>query len=367
MTNCTVSGNTATIGSASQGFSSSGGGIATTGNYTLTNCQVTNNTAYQGGGLRTNGGTGTISGSTFSGNSATSGTYTGSDDDGGAIYLVSGTLTLNSSTNVTGNTADGDGGAIYVADGALTVTGGKIGWRDTGTNNTAVGNGGGIYQAGGTVALNSTVLVYGNTAANGAGLYVAGWHAHRDGREHRQHRVGRRQRRLGQRRRRVRRQRAARCRCQTTGASIGGNRAAQGAGVYINGGTMTTTAGHVSNNTATTAGRLDLRRERLGDPRLHLDCIQLRAQRGRPLCRDRHGDRDRRHDFVQHRLHLRRRPLCGLRYSHPECHHECTRQRSRDRRGVAVAGGTLTATGTTFGGTDSGQARRPSMAAHLDR
>ena len=40
----------------------------------------------------------------------------------------------------------------------------------------------------------------------------------------------------------------------TTGATIGGNRAAQGAGVYVHGATMTTTAGSITSNTATTSG-----------------------------------------------------------------------------------------------------------------
>ena len=210
MTDCTVSGNETGHQNPSTGYwNASGGGIAGSGTpehdplhrdrqhghdrrglaglqflgrwhphdrpLHAHDCEVTDNTAYQGGGLRHTAERGTISGSTFSGNSATSGAYTGSTMTAAAPSIMyTGTMTLTDNTNVTGNAADGDGGGIYVAGGALTVSGGKIGWRDTGTNNTAAGNGGGIYQAGGTVTLNSTVLVYGNTAVNGAGLYVMG-------------------------------------------------------------------------------------------------------------------------------------------------------------------------------------------------
>ena len=128
MTNCTVTDNEALIGEAAR-VSSAGGGIFTTYDFSLTNCQVTDNTAYTGGGLLVNGHTGTISGSTFSGNTASSGAYTGNDDNGGGIHLVTGALTLTNS-DVLGNSAARHGGGIYTGGGTLTVNGGKIGWRD---------------------------------------------------------------------------------------------------------------------------------------------------------------------------------------------------------------------------------------------
>ncbi len=252
MTNCTVTGNTATIGESAQGFSSAGGGIFTNGDFTLTNCQVTDNTAYMGGGLLVNGHTGTISGSTFSGNTATSGTYTGNDDNGGAIHLVSGALTLTNSA-VLGNSAERHGGGIYMGGGTLTVNGGKIGYRNAGEGNTATGDGGGVYQLGGTATLNSTVLVYGNTAVNGAGLYDMGGAlsvtsaqigstASGEGNVASANGGG------------VYVSASGTLQMSTTGATIVGNRAAQGAGVYVYGGAMTTTAGSITSNTATTAG-----------------------------------------------------------------------------------------------------------------
>ncbi len=253
MTRCTVTGNTATNGANAQGLSSSGGGIHTTGPYTLTDCQVTNNTAYQGGGLRHVAVDGTISGSTFSGNRATSGSFAGSYDDGGAIYMSNGSMSLTNDTNVTGNSADGNGGGIFVSTGALTVSGGKIGWRDTGQGNTATGDGGGIYVAEGTVALNSTVLVYGNTAVNGAGVHVRGGSLTVTGANIGSTAMGEGNVASGNGGG-IYLDSWGTLQMSTTGASVGGNRAAQGAGVYVNGGQMTTTNGHISSNTATTAG-----------------------------------------------------------------------------------------------------------------
>ncbi len=253
MTDCIVTNNTATIADMAPRLTSTGGGIFAAGPYTLTDCEVTNNTAYQGGGLRHAATSGTISGSTFSGNSATDGAYTGTYDDGGAIYLANGTLSLTNDTNITGNSADGNGGGIFVSTGGLTVSGGKIGWHDTGQGNTATGDGGGLYVAEGSVTLSSTVLVYNNTAVNGAGVHVRGGSLTITGAN-----IGN----TGSGEGNVASGNGGgiyvdawgTLQMSTTEALISGNQASSGAGVYVNGGQMTTTAGSISSNTATTAG-----------------------------------------------------------------------------------------------------------------
>ena len=93
VTNCTLSGNSAT------GYLGSGGGIHSSGTLTVTNSTLSgNSTSYYGGGLCNDRGTLTLTNSTLSRNSA----Y----EDGGGIYIsgVSSTTTLNN-TIVTGNVA----------------------------------------------------------------------------------------------------------------------------------------------------------------------------------------------------------------------------------------------------------------------
>ena len=114
--NCEVSGNSAT-----RGF---GGGIDTIpGSSTLTvvNCTVSSNYAWFGGGGLASGAaaaTTLINGCTFRGNTS---------DHGGAIYLSAGTLTLANST-LSGNSSM-QGGGILNNSGHLTVL-----------NSTLVGN-----------------------------------------------------------------------------------------------------------------------------------------------------------------------------------------------------------------------------------
>jgi hypothetical protein len=92
LTDCTVSGNTATGGH--------GGGIENVGTLTLTDCTVSGNTATQsdghggsGGGIRNSVGTLTLTNCTVSGNRA---------DAGGGLYQAGGTATLRN-TLVAGN------------------------------------------------------------------------------------------------------------------------------------------------------------------------------------------------------------------------------------------------------------------------
>ena len=72
----------------------------------MSGCSFTSNSAgFDGGGIYISG-TATVSGSTFTGNSA---------GDGGGIYN-SGTATVRGST-FTGNSARDDGGGIFIGDG----------------------------------------------------------------------------------------------------------------------------------------------------------------------------------------------------------------------------------------------------------
>ncbi len=119
-----------------------------------------------GGGIQNdNGGTVTITGSTFSGNTAANGGAVDSGDDGGL-----GTVKITGST-FTGNTAGSDGGAVDNGDdggsGTATITG------STFTGNTAdfggaVDNGDGRPGSGTATITGSTFT--GNTAANGGAV-----------------------------------------------------------------------------------------------------------------------------------------------------------------------------------------------------
>jgi hypothetical protein len=106
LSNCTVSGNTA---------SNQGGGLFNTGTLDLTACTVSGNSAGAGGGLYSQGGTATmtLTNCTVSGNSA---------NKGGGLVSSLGTLTLTNCT-VSGNTTqNSDGTALNNYGGTLTLT-----------------------------------------------------------------------------------------------------------------------------------------------------------------------------------------------------------------------------------------------------
>ncbi|WP_406694879.1 choice-of-anchor Q domain-containing protein [Singulisphaera sp. Ch08] len=129
---CTVSGNSASIG----------GGIANYGAMVLRNCTVSGNTAATGGGLNNyNGGRMALTGCTISGNTATFGgaglsnygvgttltnctivgnTVTSSFGSGGGITNVGSTLTLANCT-IMGNTASDGAGILNSVSAAVTL------------------------------------------------------------------------------------------------------------------------------------------------------------------------------------------------------------------------------------------------------
>jgi hypothetical protein len=137
----TLSGNAST---------SDGGGIASAGNLTLVDSTLSDNTANgnNGGGLF-NLGTATITGSLFTGGTAS---------EGGGIFN-DGTLSLSGST-LTGNTASNNGGGLWISGTAVIED-------STAADNVANG-GGGLYNQATLTVVNSTI------ADNQAGAYGGG-------------------------------------------------------------------------------------------------------------------------------------------------------------------------------------------------
>jgi hypothetical protein len=129
------------------------------GNLTVSNSELTNNTASGsngGGGIFNNGGTLAVTGSTFWNNSATAGNGGAINSNGGALAVSYGTFN--------GNSASGNGGAIQVSGTS----------PDTLTNGTFYGNSAG--GNGGAIEGNSTLLTVAssifesNSATSGAAL-----------------------------------------------------------------------------------------------------------------------------------------------------------------------------------------------------
>ncbi|BDI19224.1 hypothetical protein ANSO36C_50260 [Nostoc cf. commune SO-36] len=151
LTNSNVSGNTAT---------SSGGGINNKGTLKLTNSNVSGNTATSSGGGINNTGILSLTESSVSENTATS--------KGGGIYSE-GILSLTKSS-VSDNTATSIGGGIY-SDGDLKLTNSAI------SNNTSI-YGAGIYNGGdeipfnyGTAALTNSTVSGNQALEDGGGIY----------------------------------------------------------------------------------------------------------------------------------------------------------------------------------------------------
>jgi len=165
-------------------FTATGGGLNNAGTVTITGSTFTGNRASSGGAIATGdgaglGGTGsvTVTGSTFTGNSAFDGGAIDSGDGGfgGQGKGGGGTVTVTGST-FTGNNAaglfgPGDGGAIDSGDngggGTVTVT------ASTFTSNNGMGGAidSGDYGGGGTVTVAASTFTSNTaTGAFGAGL-----------------------------------------------------------------------------------------------------------------------------------------------------------------------------------------------------
>ncbi|BCM94519.1 anti-sigma-I factor RsgI2 (plasmid) [Abditibacteriota bacterium] len=150
--NCTISNNVAALSSDA----ASGGGLYSTNKVTINNTTVSGNSATSsGGGIRQNSSNtiqSTITNSTFSGNKALTGTYSGT---GGGLYLSGGALTLGNCT-MSGNSATSVAGGICHTGGALTLG------NCTVASNTAY-RAGGIYISYATAGMSNTIVA-GNTS-----------------------------------------------------------------------------------------------------------------------------------------------------------------------------------------------------------
>ncbi len=151
LTHCTLSGNSGMMAATE------GGAIFSLRTLTLTHCTLSGNSAHAGGAIF--GASSTLTHCTLSGNSATSnGAFGGF---GGAIYN-DGTLTLTQCT-LSGNSADISGGAIF-NEGTLTQT------HCTLSGNSASSTGGAIWNTAGPLLLTNSVVA-GNTAPSAADIY----------------------------------------------------------------------------------------------------------------------------------------------------------------------------------------------------
>jgi hypothetical protein len=142
VTNCTFSGNSASLGGGIENFHAT---------LTVTNCTLSGNSAFDdGGGILNENGTLTVTNCTLSGNSSPSG--------GGGIENLNATLTVTNCT-LSGNSGF-EGGGID-SGGTLTVTNCTI------SGNTALFSGGGIDSVGTLTVTNCTIS--GNSAFEGFG------------------------------------------------------------------------------------------------------------------------------------------------------------------------------------------------------
>ena len=125
------------------------------GALSLTDCTLSGNASYRGGGLATSGAATTIlTECTVSGNLAAVG--------GGVASLDGGQATLNGGT-VTANDGSAGGGLAALAGGSLTLA------NVTVSGNSANQFGGGLYNDRGTITL-TDCAISGNSAADSAGL-----------------------------------------------------------------------------------------------------------------------------------------------------------------------------------------------------
>ena len=150
---------------------------------------TTSVTSGDGGAVANNGGSLTISGTKFEWNSAAfsggaiyneSGSLTISDSnfysntalnaDGGAIYNLEGTVNISQGSEFLDNTtaldSSGNGGAVANEGGSLTISNARF------DSNTADFFGGAIYNEVGTLSITDS-MVWMNSGVNGGAIYIA--------------------------------------------------------------------------------------------------------------------------------------------------------------------------------------------------
>ncbi len=184
VTNSNVSGNTAT---------NWGGGIFSLGALTVTNSTVSGNTATNVGGGILSLGALTVSSSTVSGNTATnvgaggiyggstttitnstvSGNITGNTVGGGGIAIDAGGVLILTNSTVSGNKSLLDGGGIYFFFSRGTISNSTITNNTADADNNNSGNGGGIFNNSANIVTIRNSIIAGNfDTPNNAGLGV---------------------------------------------------------------------------------------------------------------------------------------------------------------------------------------------------
>ena len=177
--------------------------------------KVGTNVTCSGGAMVQNGGVLTLTqGGRIDGSNLTSGIK---NNSGGAVYVEGGTFTMENGSTVTGGNITGNGGGVCVSGGTFTMNGGKIsdGNAMLGGNGVFVNigdfvmNGGEITECGkGSQPGHGAVMIYKSASGDGAGRFVM------------------------------------------KSGKIYGNSAEQGAGVFVNGGTFEMSGGSISDNEA---------------------------------------------------------------------------------------------------------------------
>ena len=159
LTNCTLSGNSATAGNGGAVFMDNGGSMTSI----LTNCSFTDNTAYtdyiyetgEGGAVYAYGNF-VLTGCNFFDNYA--------DSDGGAVYSEAVTVV---NCTLTGNTASSnDGGGIYAKNGDVVIIGCVM------SENNAGNGGGGLCISNCTNVSISDSTMSGNASSEGGGISI---------------------------------------------------------------------------------------------------------------------------------------------------------------------------------------------------
>jgi hypothetical protein len=148
---------------------SNGGGIyVITGTVVVQNSKVLDSTATgyptgQGGGVYVGGGSVTLSGNTFQGNSVS---Y-----HGGAVAIVDGNLSISNNTFQSNGATNGPGdfyggGGLYIGDGSATVSGNSF------VSNWTGSYGGAIYIAKGKAILSNNSIQTNSAGFGGGGVFV---------------------------------------------------------------------------------------------------------------------------------------------------------------------------------------------------
>ena len=161
----TITGNTSIADGGGIGSNASSGGV------TIVDSTIANNNAgISGGGLSVSNGTNSIVDSTISDNTA--------GDDGGGLSVGFGTISVSiTGSTISGNTATGDdGGAIWSNGGILEITNSTI------SGNSAADEGGALWRNPidnpfvdpGHLTVNHSTISGNEASENGGGIYVGG-------------------------------------------------------------------------------------------------------------------------------------------------------------------------------------------------